>query len=189
MVLDWVTRQAFGRSARGIQWQLTQRLEDLEYADDLALLTHRLQDMRSKMEDLMGAGERTGLRVNSDKTKIMKVMSTQVGGVGFGQDLLEEVESFQYLGSIISRTGGTDEDIIARISKARQVFAMLKPVWRSYSLLKSKLRIFTSNVKSVLLYGAETWRTTKYLINKLQVFVNKSLRSILGIRWPEKIRN
>ena len=45
VVLDWVTRQAFGRSARGIQWQLMQRLEDLEYADDLALLTHRLQDM------------------------------------------------------------------------------------------------------------------------------------------------
>ena len=36
----------------------------------------------------MGAGERTGLRVNSDKTKIMKVMSTQVGGVRIGQDLL-----------------------------------------------------------------------------------------------------
>ena len=52
--------------------------------------------MQSKMEDLMGAGERTGLWVNSDKTKIMKVMSTQVGGVRIGQDLLEEVESFQY---------------------------------------------------------------------------------------------
>ena len=129
-----------------------------------ALLTHRLQDMRSKMEDLMSAVERKGLRVNSDKTKIMKVMSTQVGGVRIRQDLIEEVESFQYLGSIISRTGGTDEDIIARISKTRQVFTMLKPVWRSISLsLKSKLRIFTSNVKSVLLYGAETWRTTKDL--------------------------
>ena len=42
---------------------------------------------------------------------------------------------------------------------------------------------------SVLLYGAETWRTTKDLVNKLQVFVNKSLRGIFGIRWPEKIRN
>ena len=188
VVLDWVTRQAFVGSARIIHWKLTQRLEDLEYTDDLALLTHRLQDMRSKMEDLMGAGERTGLRVNSDKTKIMKVMSTQVGGVRIGQDLLKEVESFQYLGSIISITGGTDEDIIARISKARQLFAMLKPVWRSSSLSrKTKLRIFTSNVKSVLLYGEETWRNTKDLVNKLHVFVNKSLRSILGIRWSDKI--
>ena len=119
----------------------------------------------------MGAGEKTGLRVNSDKTKIMKVMSTQAGGLRIGQDLFEEVESFQYLGSIISRTGGTDEDIIARISKARQVFAMLKPVWRRSSLsLKSKLRIFTSNVKSVLLYGAETWRTTKFLVSQAPSF-------------------
>jgi hypothetical protein len=36
-----------------------------------------------------------------------------------------------YLGSIISTTGGTDEDIKARKRKAQQAFAMLKPVWRS----------------------------------------------------------
>ena len=90
------------------------------------------------------------------RPKIRKVMSTQLGGVRIGLDLLVEVESFQYLGSIISITGGTDEDIIARKSKARQVFAMLKPIWRSSSLsLKAKLRIFTSNVKSVLLYWTE----------------------------------
>ena len=190
VVLDWVSKQAFGTSARGIQWHLMKRLEDLEYADDLALLTHRVQDMRSKMEDLIVNGGRVGLRVNADKTKLMKVVTNQAGGVRIGQELLEEVESFQYLGSIINKTGGTDEDIMARIGKARQVFAMLKPVWRTSSLSrKTKLRIFSSNVKSVLLYGAETWRITNNLLNKLQVFVNKCLRSILGIRWPEKIRN
>ena len=98
VVLDWVTGKAFGRSARGIQWQLTQRLENLEFAGDLARPTHRLQDMRSKMEDLMGAGERTGLRVNSDKTKIMKVMSTQVEGVIIGQDLLEDHQQNRWHG-------------------------------------------------------------------------------------------
>ena len=70
--------------------------------------------MRSKMEDLMGVGERTGLRVNSDKTKIMKVMSTEVGGVRIGQDLLEEVESFQYLGK-----EGTAETVLEANSHGR----------------------------------------------------------------------
>ena len=102
VVLNWVTRQAFGSTAGGIQRHLTKRLEDLEYADDLALLAHRLQDMRSKMEDLMVTGERVGLRVNADKTTLMKVMTTQLEGVRIGQTLLEEVESFQYLGSIIN---------------------------------------------------------------------------------------
>jgi hypothetical protein len=45
--------------------------------------------------------------------------------------------------------------------KAQQAFAMLKPVWRSTTLRTStKLRLFNSNVKFILLYGSETWRET-----------------------------
>ena len=67
---------------------------------------------------------------------------------------------------------------------------MLRPIWRSTALTtKTKLRVFGSNVKSVLLYGFETWRLTKGLKQKLQVFINKSLRNILRIQWPRRIRN
>ena len=38
-----------------------------------------------------------------------------------------------------------------------------------------------------LLYGSETWRLTKGLEQKLQGFINKSLR--LRIWWPRKISN
>ena len=41
----------------------------------------------------------------------------------------------------------------------------------------------------VLLYGAETWRVTKPNTHKLQTFTNRSLRNILGIRWPELVSN
>ena len=66
---------------------------------------------------------------------------------------IEYVESFTYPGGIISKTGGTEEDIKSRIGKDRYVFVILKPVWNSMkNLLKTKLTIFNSNVKSVLLY-------------------------------------
>nr|KAG5693746.1 hypothetical protein BaRGS_002129 [Batillaria attramentaria] len=55
--------------------------------------------------------------------------------------------------------------------------------------IRTKLRIFNSNVKSVLLYGCETWRTTKTMQQKIQTFLNTCLRRIFNIRWPEKIRN
>ena len=51
------------------------------------------------------------------------------------------------------------------------------------------LRAFGLNVNTVLLYGSETWRLTKGLEQKLQVFINKSLRNILRIWWPRKISN
>jgi len=44
-------------------------------------------------------------------------------------------------------------------------------------------------VKQLLLYGSETWRSTKALTNKIQVFINKSLRRITGIRWYDKMSN
>ena len=49
VALDWMTRTAFDRK-RGIQWTFTTSLEDLDLADDLALLSHRVQDMRDKVQ-------------------------------------------------------------------------------------------------------------------------------------------
>ena len=57
-----------------------------------------------------------------------------------------------YLGSVVNKTGGTDEDIAARRKKAQQAFAMLTPVWRSKDLrIVTKISIFNTNVKAVLL--------------------------------------
>jgi len=63
-------------------------------------------------------------------------------------------------------------------------------IWHSttYST-QTKLRIFNTNVKAVLLYGCETWKNLKYIRTKLQVFINKSMRRILRIFWPDQITN
>ena len=39
------------------------------------------------------------------------------------------------------------------------------------------------------MYGAETWRVTKNITDKIQAFVNRCLRYILGVRWPNTISN
>ena len=58
--------------------------------------------------------------------------------------------------------GDCTDEIRARISKAAGAFAMLRQIWNSPSIgLKTKVKIFRSNVQSVLLYGAECWKTTK----------------------------
>ncbi|XP_021366219.1 uncharacterized protein LOC110458685 [Mizuhopecten yessoensis] len=63
-------------------------------------------------------------------------------------------------------------------------------IWKARNItLNTKVRLFNSNVKDILLYGAETWKTTKELLHKPQVFINNCLRRILNIRWPEKISN
>ncbi|CAG9134144.1 unnamed protein product [Plutella xylostella] len=66
----------------------------------------------------------------------------------------------------------------------------LRPVWRSSAFrLQTKIRLFNACVKTVLLYGCETWKKTVQTTNKLQVFVNRCLRNILGIRWFDFVSN
>jgi len=49
--------------------------------------------------------------------------------------------------------------------------------------------IFNACVKSVLLYGCETWLVTKDIQRKLQTFVNRCLRYTLRIWRPKIISN
>lgn len=45
-----------------------------------------------------------------------------------GQNAQEEMEAFNYLASITDRQRGTDEDIKARMGKARPAFLQLKNI-------------------------------------------------------------
>jgi hypothetical protein len=72
-------------------------------------------------------------------------------------DDIEAVEEITYLGSVVTRDGGSAEDVRARIRKANAAFIQLYPVWRAREITTTnKLRIFGTNVKAVLLYGCET---------------------------------
>ena len=80
---------------------------------------------------------------------------------------------------VIDEYGGTNADVKARICKARSAFACLNNIWNSRTIsVRTKLRLFNSNVMSVLLYGAETWFLNKTHETKLQTFINKCLRRI-----------
>ena len=106
------------------------------------------------------------------------------------QEGIIEVDNFVYMGSVVSKDGGTNEDIKCRMNKARHAFNTLRTISRSTALsLQNKIRIFNINVKTVLLYGAETWWVTKNNTHKLQTFTNRCFRNILGIRWPEVVSN
>ena len=188
-VLDWVMRKV-NTGGRGIQWTLTERLEDIDFVDDLALMAQRARDMEESLRRLVKYAGQVGLQINVSKTKVMHINTTTPCTLLINGEPIEETESFCYLGSVLTRDGGAYLDIQSRIQKARQAFRSLNNVWNSTQLTRNlKLRFFKTNVISVLLYGCETWKTTSTIANKIQVFLNKCLRRILRIFWPNVISN
>ena len=183
IVIDWVMRKATKDRKMGIQWTLTKLLEDLDFADDISLLARRHEDAQTKLEHIADEADKVGLQININKTEVMRVNNNRNKPIQLQGKEIKEADSFTYQGSVVSKDWGTDEDIRNRINKARNAFNTLRPITRATSLsLQNKIRIFGTNVKSVLLYGSETWRVKKTNKNKLQTFINKCLRNVLQIR-------
>ena len=79
---------------------------------------------------------------------------------------LKEVDKYNYLGANISKQGGGGDEIVNRIRKARVSFMKLKQIWSlNIYTLRSKLRLFNTLVKPVLLYGKLTKETTESYIH------------------------
>jgi hypothetical protein len=77
-----------------------------------------------------------------------------------------------------------------RIKKANGSYVEQHPLWKNNDILtKTKVHVFNSYVKSVMLYGCETWKVTTEITNKLQTFGNRCLRRIIGIRWLKILSN
>ncbi|VDP56064.1 unnamed protein product [Schistosoma margrebowiei] len=146
--------------------------------------------MQIKTASVAAVSASVGLNIHRGKTKALKFKTENSNPITLDGETLEDVEFFTYLGSIIGKQGGSDADVKARIGKARAVFLQLNNIWNSKQLsINIKVRISNMNVKTVLLYGAETWRTITAIIKKVQVFINSCLRKILNIHWPDIISN
>ncbi|VDP28737.1 unnamed protein product [Schistosoma margrebowiei] len=136
------------------------------------------------------AAATVGLNTHKEKSKILRYNTTCTNQITLDVKDLEDVKTFIYLGSIIDEQDGSDVDVKARIGKAREAYLQLKNIWNSKQLsTNTEVRIFDTNVRTVLLYVVETWRTMKVIIQKIQVFIKSFLRKILQIRWPNTIRN
>ena len=67
-----MTRTTFTRSC-GILWSFTTSFKDLDFADDLALLSQRVQDLRDKIQVLKKQGANVGLKFIAPRTKMMRI--------------------------------------------------------------------------------------------------------------------
>ena len=61
LAIDWVMRQTTSDRLRGIRWTLFSTLEDLDFADDLALVSHTHQHMQEKTTRISMFAQQVGL--------------------------------------------------------------------------------------------------------------------------------
>src|ERR1700722_4237388 len=118
-----------------------------------------LAHFNAKIELTKTAVEQAGLILNINKTKTMVFGDRNIdNSIQVAGNTIENVEKFEYLGSLLTWDNNCSEEIKRRIGKATGAMASLKHIWNSKKLkTENKLKILTTCVFSVLLYASETW--------------------------------
>ncbi|XP_062607133.1 uncharacterized protein LOC134268912 [Saccostrea cucullata] len=76
LVIDWIMRTTTSGRNHGIQRTLLTQFDDIDFADDFVLLSHNHSQMQDKTTRLATTSTGTGLKINSKKTKLMKINTT-----------------------------------------------------------------------------------------------------------------
>ena len=166
-------------------------INNLRFADDIDLLDEDISSLRRQIEQTKDAAEQAGLFLNTDKTKIMifgeRNLDDTIQVVG---KTIENVERFEYLGSLLTWDKNCSEETKRRIGKATGALASLKHIWNSRKLkINNKVRVLTTFVFSALLYASETWTLKETDRKKLLAIEMECYRRILKISWRNMVRN
>ncbi len=102
---------------------------------------------------------------------------------------LEDVEKFKYLCSMFVANGKGTEEIRSRINLARSAFSRLQScLWSRREIsFRTKGRVYQAVVRSILLYGCETWLVRVTDEKMLGVFDKYSIRRILRVKCRDYV--
>ena len=126
--------RALDGKKRGLTWRLQESPEDMEYADDVWLVSHKYGHMYRKLDDLWKESKKGGLEINSSKTEEIRVNTIVKQGLRLNGEDIKRSSDVCYLGSIVAENVGTSREVNAGIQKARGPFSKMRRVRLSKSL-------------------------------------------------------
>lgn len=94
VAIAWTMKKAADGQRTGLQWTPFQQLEDLNFADDLALLSGSHTQMQSKTNRLYKYSKQLGLMINISKTKVMRINTKSDHAMNIEDQPVENVDEF-----------------------------------------------------------------------------------------------
>jgi len=166
-------------------------IRELLYADDTAIVAHSEMHLKNLCERFAKTCNDFSMSINLKKTVVMSLGKSIPPRILVNDSLLNVVEMFSCLGSVVNSSTNLDEEKNQRIGKASTNFGQLSSrVWKNHHFaIKAKIRIYTACILSVLLYSSEAWCTYHRQENGLNAFQFRCLRSILGVSWRDHVSN
>ena len=135
-------------------------INNLRYADDTTLMAESEEELKSLLKKVKEESEKVGLKLNSQKTKILAsgpITSWQLGG-----ETVETVADFILGGSKIIAEGDYSHEIKRHLLLGRKAMTKLYNTFKSRDItLSTKVHLVKAMVFPVVMYGCESWTIKK----------------------------
>ena len=135
-------------------------INNLRYADDTSLKAESEGELKSLLMKVKEEIEKVGLKLNSQKTKIMAcgpITSQEIDG-----ETVETVSDFIFWGSQITADGDCSHEIKRCLLLGRKVMTNVDSIFKSRDItLPTKVCLVKAMVFPVVMYGCESQTVKK----------------------------
>ena len=138
MLIDYLMRKATDNCESGIVTHPRQSrrhpaiyLNDLDFADDIALLESSMTNAQAQLSRTAAAAEHLGLVISVPKTEYMTVNCSPQPPLEVYEQPIKHVPDFRYLGSMMA---SSINDLTRRKALAWTAFWKLEKIWRSSTI-------------------------------------------------------
>ena len=155
-------------------------LNDLDFADDVALLESSVSRARAQLTKTAEAAADLGLVIGAPGAGCVTVGCDPRPALQVCGDPVGHVSDFGYLGSVVASGSG---DLRRRKSLAWCAFWKLEQLWESpHVSIATKVKLFNTTCVTMLLYGCESWVISKDMENKIGAFAASCCGVMLNIK-------
>ena len=161
---------------------------NLRYADDTTLMAESEEELKSLLIKVKEESGKVGLKLNVQKTKIM--VSGLITSWQIGEETVETVAAFMFLGSKITADGDCSHEIKRCLLLGRKVMTNLDSIFKSRDItLPTKVRLVKAMVFPVVMYGCESWTVKKAEHRRTDAFELWCWRRLLRVPWTARRSN
>ena len=153
---------------------------NLRYANDTILMAESEEDLKSLLMKVKEESEKVGLKLNTQKTKIMAsdpITSWQTDG-----ETVETVTDFIFGGFKITADGDCSHEIKRHFLLGRKAMTNLHSILKSRDItLPTKVHLVKAIFFPVVMYGCESWVIKKAECQRVDAFELWCWRRLLRV--------
>jgi len=164
----------------------------VKYADGLLLLAKEENVIQDMIDKLIEIGRCYGMEMKIERTKVIRISRQPFPvKIMIDQKQLENLQSFKYLGIMLTNDGRCTCKIKCTIAMEKSAFNKKMPHFTSTLDLKLRKKLVKCYIWSIALYDAETWRLRAVDQKHVESFEMWCWcwRRVAKISWIDHVRN